>query len=133
MISRSSSIPLWLRLAGLLIAVSLFIWIPFEDLGLQWVLILSAAICSWCAVRFLLNRVVSGWQMVLWHSLVGCLAGLAVAPLAALLMLLKSGLHGHAVPDFTVDQIQTVIGLAPYLSLSGLLIGLGFGLWRAAK
>lgn len=133
MIRHSSSIPLWLRLAGLFIAVSLFIWIPFEDLGLQWVLILSAAICSWCAVRFLLNRVVSGWQVVLWHSLVGCLAGLAVAPLAALLMLLKSGLHGHAVPDFTVDQMQTVFGLVPYLSLSGLLIGLGFGLWRAAK
>ena len=133
MISRSSSIPLWLRLAGLLIAVSLFIWIPFEDLGLQWVLILSAAICAWCAVRFLVNRVVSGWQMVVSHALAGCLAGLAVAPLAALLMLLKSGLHGHGAPDFTVDQIQTIFGLAPYLSLSGLLIGFGFGLWRGAK
>lgn len=133
MTNRFSSNRLYLRLAGLLIAVSLFIWIPFEDLGLQWVLILSAAICAWIGVRFLLNWVVSGWQMVLWHSLVGCLAGLAVAPLAALLMLLKSGLHGHAAPDFTVDQMQTVFGLAPYLSLSGLLIGLGFGLWRAAK
>ena len=133
MISHFSSNRLYLRLAGLLIAVSLFIWIPFEDLGLQWVLTLSAAICAWGAVRFLLNRVVSGCQLVLWHSLVGCLAGLAVAPLAALLMLLKSGLHGHAAPDFTVDQIQTVFGLAPYLSLSGLLIGLGFGLWRGAK
>jgi hypothetical protein len=123
----------WLRLAGLFIGACLFIWIPFEDLGLHWVLILSATICGWMAFRVLLNCGVRGWRKVLWHALVGSLAGLSVALLATLLMLMKSGLHGHGTPDFTVDQIITVFELAPNFLLSGLLIGLGFGVWRAAR
>ena len=130
---RCLSVPQWLRLAGLLIIVGLFIWIPFEDQDSKWVLVMSAVISAWLAVRLLLNIVVSDWQKVMWHSLIGGLAGLAIAPLAFLLMLFKSGLHGHAVADFTVDQFQSVFGVTPFLLLSGLLIGLGLGLWRAVR
>jgi len=56
-----------------------------------------------------------------------------VALLAFLLITLKIGLHGHGTPDFTVDQIRTLFNLVPYLSISGLLIGFGCGIWRVAK
>ena len=133
MIRHAAPVPLWLRLAGLILVACLFIWIPFEDTHIQWVLILSVAICSWFAIRILLNLSAAKWQKVALHSLVGGLAGLAVAPLAFLLMAIKSGLHGHGTPDFTAQQIQTVFGIELYLAISGLLIGLGWGLWRAIK
>ena len=133
MIRSSPSIPLWLRLAGLVIGASIFIWVPFEDQGIQWVLLLSAAICGWFATRILLNHTTRNWSNVIRHSLIGGLAGLAVAPLAFLLIIMKNGLHAHGTPDFTVDQIQTLFNLVPYLSISGLLIGFGCGLWRVVR
>lgn len=133
MISRSSSIPLWLRLAGLIIGASLFIWIPYEDQGILWILFISVTICGWLAIRLLLNSTAHGWKMVTWHSLVGGVAGLAIIPLAFLLMVLKSGLHGHGEPDFTIEQIKTVFSLMPLSLLSGLLIGLGCGLYRSVR
>ena len=133
MIRHATSIPLCLRLAGLVIGASIFIWVPFEDLSIQWVLLLSVAICGWFAIRILLNHSTRNWLTVVRHSLVGGLAGLAVAPLAFLLIILKNGLHAHHVPDFTVDQIQALFSLVPYLSISGLLLGFGYGLWRVAR
>lgn len=133
MIRRAASIPLWLRLAGLVIGASIFVWAPFEDLGIQWVLLLSVVICGWFATRILLSHTTRNWLTVVRHSLVGGLAGLVVAPLAFLLMILKNGLHAHGAPDFTVDQIQILFNLVPYLSISGLLIGFGCGLWRVAR
>ena len=93
MIRHATSIPLCLRLAGLVIGASIFIWVPFEDLSIQWVLLLSVAICSWFATRLLLNHSTRNWLTVVRHSLVGGLAGLAVAPVAFLLIILKNGLH----------------------------------------
>lgn len=133
MIRHPRAIPLWLRMTGLVIAASIFIWIPFEDLGLQWVLLPSAAICSWFATRILLTHNTRKWSNVILHSLVGGLAGMAVALVAFLLMILKNGLHAHETPDFTVVQIQALFNLIPYLTISGLLIGFGFGLWRVAR
>ena len=133
MIRHATSIPLCLRLAGLVIGASIFIWVPFEDLSIRWVLILSAAICSWFAIRILLNYSIRNWLTVVRHSLVGGLAGLAVVPVAFLLIILKNGLHAHHTPDFTVDQIQALFNLVPYLSISGLLIGFGCGLWRVTR
>jgi hypothetical protein len=132
-IFRSSSLPLWLRLVGLIIGASLFIWIPYEDQGVLWVLFLSVTICGWLAIRFLLNSTAPSWKMVAWHSLVGGVAGLSIVPLALLLMILKSGLHGHSTPDFTIEQIQSVIRLMPLASLSGSMIGLGCGLYRSVR
>jgi hypothetical protein len=132
-IRQSKFIPLWLRMTGLVIAASIFIWIPFEDLDIQWVLLLSAAVCSWFATRVLLTKTTRKWSNVIFHSLVGCLAGGAVALLAFLLIILKNGLHAHETPDFTVAQIQALFYLVPYLTISGLLIGFGFGLLRTVR
>jgi hypothetical protein len=44
-------------------------------------------------------------------------------------MAIKTGLHGHAAPDFTSAQVIEVFLRTPIWGLGGLLIGLGIGLW----
>lgn len=122
-----------LRLTALLLGVVILLWISFEDRSESVVLLLSAAICAWWAVRLLVGRP-SGRNIVLIrHIIVWTLAGLAIAPLAILLMAFKSGIHGHGTPDFTVRQIQSVLLGTPFLAVGGLLLGVGSALWRFAR
>jgi hypothetical protein len=122
----------WVRLAGLVIGVALLVWLPFEDNGLSIVVFLAAVTCAWLAVRLLLASRVDGGKQVAFYLLVGALAGLMVAPLALVLMALKTGLHGHGTPDFSPAQLQAVLLRTPAWAGSGLLLGFGCGLWRLA-
>jgi hypothetical protein len=119
-----------LRLAGLLLGIALFLWLPFEDRSVNWALSFAGGISLWGATRFLVDRQTVGWRLLVRHAWVGTLAGLAVAPLALLLMVFKSGVHAHGFPDFTYDQMQTVLLRTPVWTSSGLLLGLGSGIWR---
>jgi len=60
--------------------------------------------------------------------LTGAATGLLTAPLAAALMILKTGLHFHAVPDYPPAQILAVLGRAPLWALAGALAGIGLAL-----
>jgi hypothetical protein len=123
----------WLRLIGLLLGCGILIWVGIEDLSELGVLVFSGAICSWTAARLLITTSPDNKQLILRYILVGAGAGLVVAPLAVILMAFKSGVHGHAVPDFTVDQMWTVLSRAPYFILGGLLMSLGIGIWGLAR
>jgi hypothetical protein len=57
-------------------------------------------------------------------------AGLAVVPLALLLMGIKNGLHAHAQPEYTPQQILSVLRSLPVWSLAGLLAGSALAIWR---
>lgn len=124
---------LWWRLTGFLLGAGFLIWVPFEDVNELGVLIFSGAICAWTAARILIAPTLDNKQPILRHILVGIGAGLVIAPLAVLLMAFKSGVHGHAAPDFTVDQMVTVLSRGPYFILSGFLVSLGIGFWRLAR
>lgn len=122
-----------LRLTALLLGVVILLWISFEDRSESVVLLLAGAICAWWAVRLLVGRP-SGRNIVLIrHIIVWILAGLAIAPLAILLMAFKSGIHGHGTPDFTIQQIQSVLLRTPFLAVGGLLLGVGSALWYLAR
>lgn len=123
----------WLRLTGLLLGLTILIWLSIEDQSELLVLVFSGAICIWIASRLLLNPPQSDQQLILRHGIVGIGAGLLLAPLAILLMAIKSGIHGHGTPDFSVSQIQSVLSRSPYFILSGFLIALGIGIWRLVK
>ena len=114
-----------LRILGILLGIGLFIWLSLEESGDGWVRFFSAAISAlavaWIWRRFK-YRADKHWY---WRPLAGLLAGLLVAPLALLLMVFKTGLHGHAGPDFSGDQILAVIFSTPVWVVSGLLIGAG--------
>jgi hypothetical protein len=119
-----------LRIVAITIAVFFFLWLPIEDVHERTVVLLAILIAAWTGVRFLLLLSNDGKAFLIYHAVIGLLCGLGISPLAVGLMAIKTGLHGHEVPDFTPQQIQGVIWLAPYYGISGLLIGLGSGLLR---
>ena len=123
----------WLRLTALLLGFGILIWLPIEDQSELGVLITSGAICTWIAARLLITSPQNDRQLILRHVLVGSGAGLILAPMAIILMAIKSGIHGHGTPDFSVAQIQSVLSRIPFFVLSGFLIGLGSGILRLAK
>ena len=132
MIDRRVSTPLWFKLSALAWGILVLFWLPVEDLDLRWVILFAAALCALAAVRFSLPTTTAGQVSRPWWTapLTGALAGACVAPLAVLLMVIKTGLHGHTSPDFTPDQVISVLYRAPYWAAGGLLVGLGFALLR---
>lgn len=97
------------------------------------VVLISGGICTWAAAWFLVKPLEGNRQIILRYGLVGMGAGLAVALLGIILMALKSGIHGHGTPDFTVAQLQEVMSRLPFFTISGLLIGLGSGFFRMVR
>jgi hypothetical protein len=127
---KSRKTPLGLRVAALALGVALLVWLPFEDQNVIVVIIFAAALCVWFAVRYLWFIPPAQRRYALRCLLVGAAAGLALAPMAILLMIAKSGLHGHDVPDFTLTQITSILWRAPLWTIGGALVGFGGGLWR---
>jgi hypothetical protein len=124
---------LGLRISAFLLGILVLIWLPIEDQNVLLVVLISGGICTWAAAWILVKPVEGNRQIILRHGLVGMGAGLAVAPLGIMLMALKSGIHGHGTPDFTVAQLQEVMSRLPFFTISGLLIGLGSGLYRIVR
>ena len=60
------------------------------------------------------------------------LAGALVGPLAALLMLVKVGVHGHPQPDYAVADVLAMLAWTPLGASLGALFGLGLGMIREA-
>ncbi len=114
-------------LAGLL----WFFWIAYEDQGLTALSFVAAAI-AFAAGLTVLNRWVGGEmlprrQWLLHTGSVGLVAGAAVGPLTALLMLVKLGLHAHPEADFGPDQFLLALTRTIYWAGLGALIGLALG------
>jgi hypothetical protein len=124
--------PLWLRLAALPIAIALILWLPLEDVGIRSVYLLSAGISAWWAARLIAKFSAGQRRFSIRHIMVGAAAGIAVTPLALLLMAFKSGLHGHGSPDFTVGQMQAVVLRTPVWVIAGSLLGWGVAIARLA-
>jgi ABC-type Fe3+-siderophore transport system permease subunit len=116
-----------------LLGIGILIWVPFEDSSELGVLSFSGAICTWFAVRLLISPPRQSQQFILRHILVGAGVGLILSPLVVFLMVFKSGIHGHGLADFTVDQMVTVLSRTPYFALGGLLVSLGIGIWRLTR
>lgn len=128
--------PLWFRLTALALGGLLLVWLPVEDSRPLEALLFGAALAGLVAVRILAAfpaRPHTPTRSLLQDSLGGALAGLAAAPLAAFLMVFKSGLHAHPVPDFTPGQLLAVLKLAPIFALAGGLLGTGLGIVLSAR
>lgn len=117
-----------LRLIAILLGIIMLLWLPLEDLGERWVLLLSLAFCVWGAARILVQISDIGRLRARHYILLGAVAGLIVPLLGVALMIFKNGLHGHPRPDFTPAQMGEMLLLIPYWLLGGLLIGAGLGL-----
>jgi hypothetical protein len=128
-----SATPRWMRLPALILGTALLLWYPVEDVSNLSVVVFAFLISAWFALRALLPVHPDGRYYLMRHLLVGALAGLAVAPLAILLMALKTGLHSHSAPDFTFEQMLVLLIRTPIWVIVGLLLGLGGSLIRLAR
>ncbi|MEJ2012311.1 MAG: hypothetical protein P8X64_08825 [Anaerolineales bacterium] len=126
--SHRPAVAVWL-LTGLAYAI----WFGFEDRSLTPVVFLAALTCgavglTRCA-RFrdeaqpLMDR-----SALLRTALSGMICGAGVGPAASLLILIKTGLHSHPVPDFEPRDVLQVLRLSPAWAIAGGLIGLALGL-----
>lgn len=108
-------------------------WFAYEDRGLTAVVLLSAGLC--------LAAGLTAWARVqrmplVWlgprsgGALAGLLAGAAVGPGAALLILVKTGLHAHPLPDFTAADLAAALSIWPAWTGAGLAAGWALG-WLA--
>lgn len=114
-----------------------FLWLGYEDVGLQVVLGLAGWI-SLAYVVTLWNRWGGGDRTVAGRTLIragitGLVGGATAPPLADILMLVKISLHSHVVPDFTARDLGAVLARTPVWALAGLAVGLALGLAGMAR
>jgi MFS family permease len=119
------------RLAWGLAGLLGFFWIAYEDQELTALSFVAAAI-AFASGLTVLNRWVGSGKLprrkwLLSTASVGLIAGAAVGPLTALLMLVKLGLHAHPDADFGLDQFVQALSRTPYWAGLGVLIGLALG------
>jgi hypothetical protein len=123
-----------LRILSLLAAVAFIVWIiPEGDIRQTVVLamLLSIAAAGQLWQHRLAGRHLSLRRWLLMTALTGLLVGLGTAVLALLLMVIKTGLHGHG-PEFTAEEFDWVLRQAVVWTLAGLLAGVGAGALAAA-
>ncbi|TAK13608.1 MAG: hypothetical protein EPO32_04765 [Anaerolineae bacterium] len=110
-----------LRWAALAWGALFLFWLPLEDVTPNAALGLAGGLCVWGAVGWTARRDVPPAR---WPWL-GLVAGLALAPLAAGLLVFKSGLHSHGFPDFGPRQLLDLLAGMPAWGLGGALAGAG--------
>jgi hypothetical protein len=120
------------RFGGLLLGILIVVWLSIEESSTLGVVLLAGLVCTRIALWLLQRTRMDGKHLIFWPIIIGSGAGLLLAPLAVLLMALKSGLHGHGAPDFNPGQLQAVFSRMPFYILAGFLIGTGGGLLRYA-
>lgn len=120
--------PAWLTLSGFVLLILSFSWLRLEDTDEKYVLAYAAAVNAWLATRYIARQSPAVRRSILRHVLVGSLAGLAIIPVTVSLMALKTGLHGHGTPDFTIEQILSVMNRWYIWGSAGLLLGLLSGI-----
>jgi cell division protein FtsX len=120
-----------LRIAAIVLGVSILIWLSLESRDVREALLL-AGILSLLGAAAIWNRLpktIRGY----WLPMFGAVFGLLVPVLAALLMVLKTGMHAHSVPDFTLGQIFSVLQLIPVWVAVGAVLGLAAAWWHATR
>ncbi len=106
------------RSAGLVWGLALLLWLPQEDQTPRAAVMLAAAAAGLGLWRGLASRP-PGWA---WAG-GGAMAGLAVAPLAVALILVKSGLHAHGFLELGPRVLLALLLATPGWGLGGALAG----------
>jgi len=119
----------WIRNIGILIGAFILLWLPAEDISPLNTILISAVVGLWLSVWIRLQMGQKSNEITI-DMTIGTLVGVAVPVIAVLLMVFKSGIHGHVSPDFSNQQLFEVLTRAYIWGTGGLLIGLGIGLWQ---
>lgn len=113
------------------------VWLGVEDRGVLAVLLLSTAISFASSLtgldRWASGKRLSGRQWWGRWLLMGLVWALAIGPLAILLIAVKTSLHAHGVPDFSMSSLREVIDVWPAWGAGAFLVSLGFGFLGRAR
>lgn len=128
-----STVSLWIRLLAILLGTALLFWLSVEDTTEAYAIFFAICVSTLLAVLPLIRT--NNISSLPFHSfiLAGILAGAAVSPMAIVLMVFKIGLHAHPVPDYTFQQIISVIHRIPIWMFGGFFISVGFGMLVKTK
>ena len=139
----SSKLRLW-RFVAVGMGILWLLWLPIEDTSERSVIIFALAICGLLTARVLISPFASKFSLqranddqiqpslirsYLFYALLGSLAGVGITLVSILLMVFKTGLHGHGTPDYSLEQMIAVVQLTPIWVLGGVLISLGIAFW----
>lgn len=121
-----------LRWVTLVWGAAILVWLSLEDSSPVPAAILAAGVSllliSTQMLRWKkLNTVNAGYIFPI-AALFGALSGASAAITTALLMLLKTGMHAHGVPDYAFAQMLGMIERAPVWALAGALLAIGVAL-----
>ena len=120
------------KIAWGLVGILWFLWIAYEDQTLIAITVVAMAIAVAAGLtilgRWVGRETFTRREWLIRTGTVGLLAGAAVGPLSALLMLLKLGLHAHPEPDFTPEIFAAALSRTFGWAAIGALLGAAFGL-----
>lgn len=117
-----------LRWSGAVWVALFLLWLPLEDTSTWPAQILAALGITWGYVRFFGAAGSKGWTWVRR----GLVVGLAVPILAVLLLVFKTGLHGHGFPELPLPRLAAPLTWLPVWLAAGLLFSF-FWQRRAAR
>ena len=130
---KPSRANLLFRVLVLVYLGALFVWLPLEDTD-EWTAITFAGFLCVLATAGINLRMPERIRKAWWIlPLQGALSGLALTPLAILLMAMKTGLHNHSVPDYTTQHLYNVVNDTPLWVIAGLLIGSGIAIYNKVR
>lgn len=122
------------RAAWALAGGAWFIWLGYEDPSLTTIFAMATLIALASGLtlfaRYAGGRTFSVRRWMLLCVAAGALTGLAVGPLTALLILLKTSLHAHGVPRFSAADLLAALARSLVWALIGALAGAAGGLLR---
>jgi hypothetical protein len=122
----STAIPShWKPYLAILLSIAILLWLPFEDNSESQALIFAVALSTLLTTRYLPQNNSNSTVRVFRHLAIGGLAGAAVTPIALLLMVFKTGIHGHGISDYSTEQIVHVVLITPVWIIVGIIAGLG--------
>lgn len=127
---RGAPLPIRLRLAFILLGIFILLWLPVEESSLALVVLLSCCACGLGLLVFAVQQPAASGASQRWrYLLAGLLAGAGVSVLALALVAVKTGVHGHGIPDYSPAQVSLLLRLAPLWMGLGLVAG-AFLAWR---
>jgi ABC-type Fe3+-siderophore transport system permease subunit len=131
--NEETTIPLPIRWFAILLGMVFLFWIPFEDSNTTAPLLFAMALTTLGAVIFLSSDKRPFRTTLLNFILAGTLVGIVISPLTLFLMAFKTGLHSHQAPEFSNQQMLSIIYRTPIWLIGGFLVGLGSGLWLVSR
>ena len=125
MINQQPSNSLSIRLSAIILGISILCWLTIEEKSEILTILLATIISAWLVAALLLRYKYRSTFPIIKFILAGILVGAIITPLILFLMVFKTGLHAHLIPDYSNEQIHSVINRTPIWVISGFFIGIG--------